>query len=164
MKAVKRLFNPSKIPPIQKFRGILSSKADGEIEHFTSKNSDDVHVQGTKFIDPLKLIYLDKDNVSSECSIFRFLLPKYDQPLGFMPGQYVTLRMDDHGLSRSYSPVSPAGDPGLIDILVKVYSRQFASSDDSTFTQYLDAFKEGDKISLTEIAGSTQYLGRGDFQ
>lgn len=51
----------------------------------------------------------------------------------------------------------------MIDLLVKVYSTDYSQRGIGKFTQKLDSLKEGDKVNLTEVAGSVRYQGRGLF-
>ena len=91
------------------------------------------------------------------------MLPKINKPFGFYPGEYVTLKMDKSPETKHLRPVSSIHDQGLIDCLVKVYSRNFGQQNKEIFSNNLDALKEGDKIQLTEVAGSARYKGRGEF-
>lgn len=87
--------------------------------------------------EPTKDIFLDhkkwKDvklsrvvQVNHDSYLYRFELPRDDQPLGLPVGQHVFLRIKrkDTGelVQRAYTPVSPQGAIGFIELLVKLVS------------------------------------------
>ena len=165
MRSIKRILNIPKSPPWKSLNGIIQSMDSTKITQKTEKNRDDVLVNKLTFENPLEVVLLAKEQVTQESSMFRFMLPSVDKPLGISPGQYVTIGAEINGelIKRDYHPISPTKDWGLIDLLVKIYPRNLFHPAGGIFTQYLDSLKEGDKISLISISSNLEYKGRGTF-
>ena len=163
MRSIRRILNTPKSPPWCALQSIMQSTDENEIDKIVEKNEEGVLVSKTNFKKPMTLVFLAKEQVSSESSMFRFMLPLVDKPLGFSPGQYVTIGAVINGefIKRNYHPISPITDWGLIDLLVKIYPRNLSRPTGGVFTQYLDSLKEGGKVNLLSISGSVEYKGRG---
>jgi hypothetical protein len=163
MRSIRRVFNTPKMPPIQQIRGLIQSTLSENIDPFITKTDDGVFQKGIKFKSPIKMIFFDKDDISPECSIFRFAIPTADKPLGFLPGQRISLSLESDDVPQTFYPISHPKDPGIFDILVNVYSRQATDVAQAKFIQKLVSFKEGDKLYLTQVDGMVEYRGRGEF-
>jgi len=60
--------------------------------------------------------------------------------------------------------MSKVSDSGYIDLLIKVYSRNFQHTKGGLFSQYIDNLKEGDfAMNITGIGGDLAYLGESQF-
>ena len=60
--------------------------------------------------------------------------------------------------------MSKVSDTGYVDLLIKVYIRNFQNQAGGFFTQHIDKMKEGDKsMSITAIGGDLAYIGQNDF-
>ncbi|KAH0839336.1 hypothetical protein J3R83DRAFT_18 [Lanmaoa asiatica] len=66
-----------------------------------------------------------KEKVNHDSVLYRFALPKADQPLGLPVVQHVVIRLKrkdvDKVIRRPYTPVSREGAVGSIDFLIKLY-------------------------------------------
>lgn len=54
-------------------------------------------------------------------------------------------------------------DSGYVDLLIKVYLRNFKHPTGGLFTQYIDRMREGGKMKITGIAGDIVYKGNSQF-
>ena len=58
--------------------------------------------------------------------------------------------------------MSKVSDTGYVDLLIKVYLRNFQHQSGGVFTQHIDKMKEGDtSMRITAIGGDIAYNGRG---
>ena len=62
-------------------------------------------------------------------------------------------------MKRYYHPMSKVNDQGIIDLLIKVYLRDFKFPLGGTFTQFIDTMQEGQLMNITGLAGNFFYLG-----
>ena len=54
-------------------------------------------------------------------------------------------------------------DSGYVDLLIKVYLRNFRHPTGGLFTQYIDQMQEGGKLKITGMGGDIEYLGHSKF-
>lgn len=60
--------------------------------------------------------------------------------------------------------MSKVQDTGYVDLLVKVYIRNFQHQKGGLFTQHIDKMREGDKsMKITALGGDVAYLGQSNF-
>ncbi|KAG2142479.1 hypothetical protein DEU56DRAFT_972043 [Suillus clintonianus] len=90
--------------------------------------------------------------------LYRFALPKEDQPLGLPVGQhvFVRLRRQDTGemVQRAYTPVSQQGAVGFIDFLIKLYLPSTAAPIGGKMTTGFHQLHLGDSVELKGPLGS----------
>jgi hypothetical protein len=56
--------------------------------------------------------------------------------------------------------MSKVSDSGYLDLLIKVYTRNFQHQQGGTFSQFIDNLKEGDfAMNITGIGGDIAYMG-----
>ncbi len=65
--------------------------------------------------------------------------------------------------TRFYHPLSKVMDSGYVDLLIKVYLRNFKHPTGGLFTQYIDRMQEGMTMKITGIGGDIVYKGYSDF-
>lgn len=60
--------------------------------------------------------------------------------------------------------MSKVADQGYVDLLIKVYLRNFQHQTGGVFTQHIDKMREGDtSMKITAIGGDIVYKGEGKF-
>ncbi|KAF9219482.1 hypothetical protein BS17DRAFT_740579 [Gyrodon lividus] len=97
--------------------------------------------------------------------LYRFALPKEDQPLGLPVGQHVFVRLKrkDTGevIQRAYTPVSRQGVVGFIEFLIKLYlpSPDFPAG--GKMTTGFHQLVLGDTVELKGPLGSFVWAGKG---
>ncbi|KAI1423920.1 nitrate reductase [Xylaria sp. FL1777] len=111
-----------------------------------------------------KAILSAKKGVSPDTKIFTFALEHAEQAVGLPVGQHLTIRLRDpvtrEAIMRSYTPLSPPGAKGSLDVLVKIY-RDTATRKGGRMTQALDALPLGHAVDFRGPHGRFEYLGRG---
>jgi cytochrome-b5 reductase len=95
-----------------------------------------------------------RDKVELANGIFRFVfdLPKSTSVLGLPIGQHIAIRgtVDDHSVTRSYTPVSNNRDLGRLELLIRIYP-------DGQLGKYLKALQPGDKVDIRGPKGAMRY-------
>ncbi|KIJ15906.1 nitrate reductase [Paxillus involutus ATCC 200175] len=105
------------------------------------------------------------ERVNHDSYLYRFALPKEEQPLGLPVGQHVFVRLKrkDTGevVQRAYTPVSREGAVGFIDFLIKLYlpSREFPAG--GKMTTGFHQLVLGDIVELKGPLGSFIWEGQG---
>jgi hypothetical protein len=66
--------------------------------------------------------------------------------------------------TRFYLPLSKVVDSGYVDLLIKVYLRNFKHPTGGLFTQFIDRMKEGTRMRITGIGGDIVYHGNSQFE
>ena len=66
-------------------------------------------------------------------------------------------------MTRYYHPMSKVDDSGMLDLLIRVYLRNFKFPQGGAFTQFVDTMQEGQTMRITGIAGDLYYLGQSRF-
>ncbi|KAG1862047.1 hypothetical protein DFJ58DRAFT_776165 [Suillus subalutaceus] len=96
--------------------------------------------------------------VNHDSYLYRFALPKEDQPLGLPVGQhvFVRLRRQDTGemVQRAYTPVSQQGTAGFIDLLIKLYLPSKSIPTGGKMTTGFHQLRIGDSVELKGPLGS----------
>ena len=62
-------------------------------------------------------------------------------------------------LTRFYHPLSKVIDSGYVDLLIKVYLRNFKHPQGGLFSQFIDRMKEGTKMRISGLGGDIVYHG-----
>jgi len=108
----------------------------------------------------MTLTLIAKEDLSHDVSIYRFALPRPTDEFSLMIGKHITLsfeEMDGKHVSRAYTPVSPQGDTGFVDFLIKHYPT-------GKMSQHLRSFRPmHDTIQMKGPKGKLGYLGNGQF-
>jgi len=95
-----------------------------------------------------------RDKVELSDSVFRFVfdLPKSSSILGLPIGQHITIRgtVDDHSVTRSYTPISNNRDLGRLELLIRIYP-------DGKLGNYLKALQPGDRVEIRGPKGAMRY-------
>mmetsp|Transcript_1624 Transcript_1624/g.2875 ORF Transcript_1624/g.2875 Transcript_1624/m.2875 type:complete len:221 (-) Transcript_1624:265-927(-) len=120
---------------------------------------------------PITVELMDKMEVGNDTFIYRFALPGRDSGLGHFTCQYLQFEADilnkESGevdqLTRYYHPMSKVKDAGILDLLIKVYLRNFKFPQGGAFTQFIDTMKEGQLMKVKGIAGDIYYKGHSEF-
>ena len=55
--------------------------------------------------------------------------------------------------------MSKVSDFGYVDLLIKIYLRNFKFPTGGKFTQYIDKLKIGDPMKITAVGGDISYIG-----
>ena len=86
-----------------------------------------------KLEDPIQISLLDKEELATDTYVYRFSLPDQSKLLGHETCQYLefeadvmnreTRQREKH--TRYYHPMSKVSDRGYVDLLIKVYIRNF---------------------------------------
>lgn len=100
----------------------------------------------------------DIKQINHDSYLYRFALPKEDQPLGLPVGQhvFVRLRRQDTGemVQRAYTPVSQQGAVGFIDFLIKLYLPSTTVPIGGKMTTGFHQLHLGDSVELKGPLGS----------
>lgn len=107
----------------------------------------------------VKLPLVDVYKISRDVSVFRFGFDSPSHTFRLPIGKHVVMSFEGktENVARAYTPVSPTGDVGFFDVLVKLYPN-------GKMSQHLASMKVGDKIKLKGPKGKLEYLGKGDFR
>ena len=87
--------------------------------------------------------------------------------MGHKTCQYLEFEttLDGQPQKRYYHPMSKVSDTGFIDLLIKVYLRNFQNQQGGLFTQHIDKMREGDtSMRITAIGGDITYEGDSVFE
>lgn len=120
-------------------------------------NVDPTHPFATNTTVSLPLI--DKANLSHDVVVFRFGFRDPNYIFGLPIGQHIILSFtgaEGKVIKRAYTPVSPAGEKGFFDLLVKLYPT-------GKMSNYLLGLKIGDKVDMQGPKGKLAYIGNGAF-
>ena len=107
----------------------------------------------------LELPLIDKHAISHDVSVFRFALPTPAHGLGLPTGQHIILAFageDGALVTRPYTPVSPKGEQGFVDFVVKLYAN-------GKMSRHLSRLEIGQSIVMRGPKGKLEYAGRGRF-
>ncbi|KAI1312496.1 nitrate reductase [Xylaria venustula] len=111
-----------------------------------------------------KAILSAKTAVSPDTKIFTFDLDHAEQAIGLPVGQHLTIRLRDpvtrEAMLRAYTPMSPSGAKGKLDVLIKIY-RDTPTQKGGRMTQALDSIPLGHFVDFKGPHGKFEYLGRG---
>jgi NAD(P)H-flavin reductase len=96
--------------------------------------------------EPLEITLVGKDEVATDTFVYRFALPDEARTLGHDTCQYLEFEAEimnkETGLkekhTRFYHPLSKVIDNGYVDLLIKVYLRNFKHPTGGLFTQFID--------------------------
>ena len=96
--------------------------------------------------EPLEITLVGKDELATDTFVYRFALPDEARTLGHDTCQYLefeaeimnkeTGKKEKH--TRFYHPLSKVIDNGYVDLLIKVYLRNFKHPTGGLFTQFID--------------------------
>jgi cytochrome-b5 reductase len=83
---------------------------------------------------------------------FVFALPSSTSVLGLPIGQHIAIRgqVDDHTVTRSYTPISNNRDLGRLELMIRLYP-------DGQLSQYLSKIQVGDDVEIRGPKGSMRY-------
>ena len=115
---------------------------------------------------PVPVRLLAKDEMAQDTFVYRFQLPVADRSLGHATCQYLQFECTINGetFQRYYHPMSKVSDTGYVDLLIKVYLRNFQHQQGGLFTQHMDRMQEGDtSMRITAVGGDIAYHGNGKF-
>jgi nitrate reductase (NAD(P)H) len=105
-----------------------------------------------------------KKSVSWDTRIFRFALESPSQTLGLPTGQHMMIRLRDpvtrEMIIRSYTPISETGEPGFVDVLVKIYF-DTPERKGGKMSQAIDQLPIGHPIEFKGPIGKFEYKGNG---
>jgi len=106
----------------------------------------------------LDLALVDTFSVSHDVIVFRFALPSKYFHLGLPVGQHIILSFVEYGttINRAYTPVSPRGEKGFVDFLIKLYPT-------GKMSNHLPTLVIGDTIKMRGPKGKLEYFGSGNF-
>jgi len=94
----------------------------------------------------------EKTELSEGIWRFVFALPSKASILGLPIGQHIAIRgyVDDHTITRSYTPISNNRDLGRLELIIRIYP-------DGQLGKYLSAISPGDKVEIRGPKGSMRY-------
>lgn len=94
----------------------------------------------------------EKTELSNGIYRFVFDLPKSTSVLGLPIGQHIAIRgtVDEHSVTRSYTPVSNNRDLGRLELLIRIYP-------DGQLGKYMKALQPGDKVDIRGPKGAMRY-------
>lgn len=112
---------------------------------------------------------MGKEELATDTFVYRFALPDEARTLGHETCQYLEFaaEINNGGVkerhTRFYHPLSKVNDAGYLDLLVKVYLRNFKHPQGGLFTQYMDRIQPGAVMHITGIGGDIVYKGDSQF-
>ena len=115
---------------------------------------------------PLPVVLISKDELATDTFVYRFALRHEHSSLGHFTCQYLKFEaeVDGQRYERFYHPMSKVSDTGYIDLLIKVYLRNFQHQQGGVFTQFIDRMQLGnDALKITAIGGDMYYQGNSKF-
>ena len=120
---------------------------------------------------PIEITLMGKEELATDTFVYRFALPEQTRTLGHDTCQYLEFEAEifnkETGLkekqTRFYHPLSKVMDSGYVDLLIKVYLRNFKHPTGGLFTQFIDRMQEGIKMQITGIGGDIVYKGHSQF-
>lgn len=92
----------------------------------------------------VKISYYSKIQVCKDAYVFRFLLPESDCLVGHKICQYINLEatMPNGEIHRRpFNPISLDTDRGFIDIMVKIYPKDFENKNYGMFSNFLSTLE-----------------------
>lgn len=109
----------------------------------------------------VSLLLDSKEHLSHDVTVYRFQLPDMAlDTFSLAIGKHIVLsyeEMDGKHVSRAYTPVSPLGDRGFVDFLIKSYSG-------GKMSEYLRKLRpQVDHVQMQGPKGKLAYLGEGKF-
>jgi len=106
----------------------------------------------------------DRAEVGRNTFVLRCSFDK-DKILGVPLGQHVSIHFDPPVLDRrrTYTPLNDLDAPGVLDVLVKVYKPCPQFPKGGALTQYLDAVKAGQELTISGPRGKYTYKGNGEI-
>ena len=95
-----------------------------------NKNTTPINDNGRfihKINDPIKVTLIEKEELATDTFVYRFALPDEDKTLGHFTCEYLQFEatIDGQVYQRYYHPLSKVTDTGYVDLLIKVYLRNF---------------------------------------
>ena len=120
---------------------------------------------------PLEITLVGKEELATDTFVYRFALPDSARSLGHSTCQYLEFEAEllnkETGAKerhkRFYHPLSKVVDQGYVDLLIKVYLRNFKHPQGGLFTQFIDRMVEGTRMWVTAVGGDLVYLGHSQF-
>lgn len=109
---------------------------------------------------------ISKDELATDTFVYRFALPEENSSLGHFTCQYLKFECLVNGekFERYYHPLSKVADTGYVDLLIKVYLRNFEHQKGGVFTQFIDKMRLGNTdMKITAIGGDMHYIGNSQF-
>jgi cytochrome-b5 reductase len=93
-----------------------------------------------------------KTELSNGIWKFVFALPTSTSTLGLPIGQHIAIRgdVDDHTVTRSYTPISNNRDLGRLELMIRIYP-------DGQLGKYLTKIEVGDNVDIRGPKGSMRY-------
>ena len=92
----------------------------------------------SKLEKPITIELMDKMELGGDSFVYRFAIPGRDSCLGHQTCQYLEFEADvENGtkqMTRYYHPMSKVNDSGILDLLIKVYLRNFKFPQGGAFT------------------------------
>lgn len=134
------------------------------------KNTSEVVENGRhlqKLHDPITMTLISKEELATNTFVYRFALPEENSSLGHYTCQYLKFEAMVNGekFERFYHPLSKVADTGYVDLLIKVYLRNFEHQSGGAFTQFIDRMPLGNTtMKITGIGGDMHYMGNSMFQ
>mmetsp|Transcript_7225 Transcript_7225/g.10106 ORF Transcript_7225/g.10106 Transcript_7225/m.10106 type:complete len:83 (+) Transcript_7225:157-405(+) len=79
---------------------------------------------------------ISKEELATNTFVYRFALPEEHASLGHFTCQYLKFEatVDGQIFERFYHPLSKVADTGYVDLLIKVYLRNFEHQQGGIFT------------------------------
>lgn len=157
------------------YKGLLVTEGDaspaGSVEEEDEEEEDEVEIDSVHQVGDPNATYASKadvpllldsvEHLSHDVSVYRFSLPQATNVFSLPIGKHVVLayeEMDGKHISRAYTPVSPFGDTGFLDLLIKHYPT-------GKMSQHLRSLKPGSSVIQTKgPKGKLQYMGQGLFK
>ncbi|KAI5996354.1 hypothetical protein EDD15DRAFT_2419061 [Pisolithus albus] len=137
-------------------------KSGAENADASDEKPDGQFLERTKWKD-VKLTRIEQ--VNHDSFLYRFELPRPDQPLGLPVGQHVFVRLKrkDTGelVQRAYTPVSLEGAVGFIEFLIKLYLPSAEFPTGGKMTTGFHQLELGDTVQLKGPLGSFIWNGIG---
>ncbi|TFK34600.1 nitrate reductase [Crucibulum laeve] len=109
-------------------------------------------------------------DVSKDCKIYRFTLPRKDQEIGLPVGHHVYVRLREKSMElegqselvqRPYTPVSRPNDKGFIDMLIKLYYPEPRFPAGGRMSLCFAALAVGESVELRGPIGHFIWIGNG---
>ena len=133
------------------------------------KNTTQINENGRildKLNDPITMTLISKEELATDTFVYRFALPDENTTLGHFTCQYLKFEteIDGQKFERFYHPLSEVADTGYVDLLIKVYLRNFEFQQGGAFTQFVDKMKLGNnQMKISAIGGDMYYTGNSMF-
>ncbi|RDB30807.1 Nitrate reductase [NADPH] [Hypsizygus marmoreus] len=117
-----------------------------------------------------KVVLVSTSVVTHNSRFYRFALERDDQLLGLPIGQHIFVRMrraselgtnDGELVQRAYTPVSPPGSKGFLELLVKLYLPDERHPAGGKMSCLFDRLRVGESVEVKGPVGSFTWMGRG---